>query len=145
MPDFAPGTSFRPVIPDSATQAKGVLLVSGKVYYELHKERLARGLNDKVALIRVEQLSPFPFQDLADALKPFVQSGARFSWVQEEARNQGAWTHVQQRMDAVFAMAGSDARLRYVGRAESAVPGVSGALHKRQWAAVVEEAFAGIE
>lgn len=118
--------------------------MSGKVFYELQKERTMRGLNDKVAIIRVEQLAPFPFQELAEALRPYAQDGVRCAWVQEEARNHGAWTHVQQRIEAVFDMAGIDSRLHFVGRQESAVPGVSGELHKKQWAAVLAETFADI-
>ncbi|EJD52834.1 dehydrogenase E1 and transketolase domain-containing protein 1 [Auricularia subglabra TFB-10046 SS5] len=145
LADLDEGTAFQPVIPDAdAPHAQEVFLLSGKVYYEMLKERAARGLTDKVALIRVEQLSPFPFRELADALSPHAGPGRRYSWVQEESRNQGAWTHVHERIDSVFDMVGIDAKLRYVGRKEDAVPGVSGVLHKKQWAAVLEIAFGGI-
>ncbi|KZV93424.1 2-oxoglutarate dehydrogenase, E1 component [Exidia glandulosa HHB12029] len=145
LSDLATGTTFVPVIAEAVEGAKNVFIVSGKVFFELQKERAARGLNDKVALIRVEQLSPFPFKELAEAIKPYAQKGAHFAWVQEEPRNQGAWSHVHQRVDSVFRMAGVQSSLRYVGRGTAAVPGVSGALHKKQWSAVVEDAFAGLQ
>ncbi|KAH7108012.1 dehydrogenase E1 and transketolase domain-containing protein 1 [Auriculariales sp. MPI-PUGE-AT-0066] len=144
LSDFEPGTSFQSVIPDSGSHnASHVLLVSGKIYYELVKERAARGLTDRLALVRVEQLSPFPFAELSEIVKQYG-SEVQFRWVQEEARNQGAWTHVEPRIHSAFEMAGGDRKLRYVGRKESAVPGVSGALHKQQSSALLEEAFAGM-
>ncbi|EJD35665.1 hypothetical protein AURDEDRAFT_140273 [Auricularia subglabra TFB-10046 SS5] len=142
LTDLDEGTAFQPVIPDAdAPRAQDVFLLSGKVYYEMLKERAARGLTDKAALIRVEQLSPFPFRELADALSAHAGPDRRYSWVQEESRNKGAWTHVHERINSVFDMAGIDAKLRYVGRKEDAVPGVSGVLHKMQWAAVLAIAF----
>ncbi|KAF8554951.1 thiamine diphosphate-binding protein [Imleria badia] len=61
-----------------------VVLVSGKLYYKLAKERATRGLEDRVALVRIEELAPFPFATLADVLEP------EWVWVQEEPKNQGA-------------------------------------------------------
>ena len=145
LAELGPGTSFKPIIADtSAPNAKEVFLVSGKVYYEMVKERAARGLEGKLAIVRVEQLSPFPFEGLAETLKAHG-TDAKIRWVQEECRNQGAWTHVEPRIRAVLDTIGASGKtVQYVGRKESAVPGVSGTQHKQQWAALVENAFTGL-
>src|SRR5258707_14618529 len=86
--------TFKPVLPDplvGASRAERVILVSGKLYYDLVKEREVRGLGERVAIVRVEELCPFPFEALRQVLSG-VTSDVR--WVQEEPRNQGAWTHV---------------------------------------------------
>lgn len=85
-----------------------VVLLTGKMYYDLVKERAAReqasgseSMSSKVAFVRLEELAPFPFQALRDTLGRY--SGAReVCWLQEEPRNQGAWTHVGPRIKAVL-------------------------------------------
>ncbi|KAI0266214.1 dehydrogenase E1 and transketolase domain-containing protein 1 [Gloeopeniophorella convolvens] len=134
----APG-AFQPVLPDArvrAHDAERVLLVAGKLYYDLAKERAARGLEARVALVRVEELCPFPFGALRGALE-----GARdVRWVQEEPQNQGAWPHVAARTGALGVR-----EIAYHGRAADAVPAPGvGALYRAQQAHVVEGAFAGL-
>jgi probable 2-oxoglutarate dehydrogenase E1 component DHKTD1 len=98
---MAPGTSFQPVLQDpsiqDASKVEKVVFLSGKFYYDLVKERENRGLNDKVALIRVEELSPFPKQDLQKEIEKF--SGANeFVWCQEEPQNAGAFAFMAPRL-----------------------------------------------
>lgn len=115
--------SFQAVISEEKVQpgdAKRVILCSGKVYYHLLEEREEREQKD-VALIRVEQLYPFPEEDLRVALTPFSHI-SDVVWCQEEPMNQGAWYASQHRMRRVVERVNEDAYLRYVGRASSSAP-----------------------
>jgi 2-oxoglutarate dehydrogenase E1 component len=142
--DFAQG-QFQTLIDDS-TRARGklnpagvrrVLLCSGKVYYTLSEAREIHAFDD-VAIVRLEQIHPFPF-DAARALLAEYET-RDFVWVQEEPWNMGAWSFVQERMRQVLP---KGARLRYVGRPESASPATgSYRAHEQQEAAFVEWAFA---
>ncbi|KAI0290142.1 dehydrogenase E1 and transketolase domain-containing protein 1 [Russula brevipes] len=131
--------TFQAILRDplvEAHRAERVLLVSGKLYYDLVKEREVRGLGERVAVVRLEELCPFPFEALGQAL-----SGARdVLWVQEEPRNQGAWMYVSARAVQVL-----DKPLVYHGRREDAVPapGVS-QLYREQQDVVVKGAFDGV-
>jgi 2-oxoglutarate dehydrogenase E1 component len=83
---------FRRVIPDADPQranVEGVLMCSGKLYYELDQERDALGRHD-VAIVRVEQFYPLPMEALRKALAPY-RDGTPVYWVQEEPENMGAW------------------------------------------------------
>ena len=96
---------FQLMIPDST--AKGgqkvsrVVLCSGKVYYDLHEER-ERLATDKVALVRVEQLYPFPSPQLAATLARYPNA-SELLWVQEEPKNMGAWTFVRPLLEDLLA------------------------------------------
>lgn len=99
---------FQEIIDDAGRyrQASRVALCTGRIYYDLLEERARRGSTD-VALIRIEQLYPFPQKALEALLKTY--SGQRF-WVQEEPQNMGAWSFIEQRIRP----------LSYVGRSASA-------------------------
>lgn len=124
MTDFLPGTRFKPVLDDPIASPKvveRVIFLTGKIYYDLVKQRESLGLNDPVALIRIEELSPFPFYELRDTLQAYT--GAKgFIWLQEEPRNQGAWTHVAGRIESVLEGLGHPLRVVFIGRRESSVP-----------------------
>lgn len=142
------GTRFRPVLPDPLDnkEAVSVVMLSGKIYYDLIKERQARGLNDKVAFIRIEELAPFPFQALEEALSLYP-CAVHFAWLQEEPRNQGAWNHVGGRIETVLSarkpLAPSNSGdLHYLGREASALPAPGiGTLYQKQQRSVIESAF----
>lgn len=70
MTEMESGTRFRPVLSDPLNnkQAVSVVMLSGKIYYELIKERQARDLNSMIAFIRIEELAPFPFEALEEVL-----------------------------------------------------------------------------
>src|SRR5690606_37890801 len=95
--DFINGSTFHRVLgetsPEIATgeAVRRVVLCSGKVYYDLRKERDERGLTD-VAVLRVEQLFPFPENTLAAELAKYP--AAEVVWCQEEPQNMGAWYFV---------------------------------------------------
>jgi 2-oxoglutarate dehydrogenase E1 component len=116
--------SFQNVIPDASVDpanVQRVILCSGKVYYTLLEERNARK-QENVALIRLEQLYPFPEAELKAALAPFKNIKDIF-WCQEEPMNQGAWYSSQHHMRHVVASVyDKGMHLEYVGRDPSAAP-----------------------
>lgn len=152
LADMGPGTSFQPVLRDTATLAdpksvQRIVLLSGKIYYDLVKERAARNLESRVALVRMEELAPFPFTVLSEVLAPYADSNKHIEvlWVQEEARNQGAWGHVQERVGNVLKGLGMEGGVAYKGRKEDAVPATGiGKVYGVQQRAVVESAFEGL-
>jgi 2-oxoglutarate dehydrogenase E1 component len=131
--------AFQEVIGDSqhlGNQIKRILLSSGKVYYDLLNKREELNRND-VALIRVEQLYPFPLQRLNDVLRRYPEN-AELYWVQEEPENMGAWNYVEEQMQTII----DKRELRYVGRALAASP-AAGAhkVHHDQQEALANQAF----
>lgn len=144
---------FQPVLDDPAISDHAgvtrVVLLSGKLYYDLVKERQKRQLDDKVAFIRVEELSPFPFRAALNVMARYANA-SDVLWLQEEPRNQGAWTHVEPRLNAVTERLASGRgreclRVRYRGRKEDAVPapGIA-SLYAAQQKAVIDAAFDGL-
>lgn len=123
---------------------KKVLLVSGKLYFDLVKERHARGLEKEVAIIRIEELCPFPFSDIRSALSPFLYNpGVSLAWVQEEPQNQGAWMHIWPRVENVLKQLGFEGRISFVGRATKEVPAVGvGKMHTTQVQEILSRALA---
>lgn len=123
LSDFETGTHFLTIIPDAlppSSRIKRVILCSGKVYYDLLEKREAENIND-IAIIRVEQLYPFPHEELLDILKLYTK--ADVVWCQEEPQNMGAWTFLDRRLEAVLLDAKIQAkRPLYVGRPEAASP-----------------------
>ncbi|MFL0803162.1 MAG: 2-oxoglutarate dehydrogenase E1 component [Agarilytica sp.] len=99
---------------------KRVILCSGKVYYHLLEQREENEQKD-VALVRIEQLYPFPEEDLRSKLKQY-EHVSDFIWCQEEPKNQGAWYASQHRMRRVLDRLNSDIYLRFAGRAASSAP-----------------------
>ena len=146
LEDFSTG-SFQEVIGDSqvlGNTVKRVLLCSGKVYYDLLNKREELGRND-VAILRLEQLYPFPLARLTDILQRYPEV-AELYWVQEEPENMGPWYFVEEQMQSVVNPAGNGApkrQLGYVGRSTAASP-AAGAhkVHHDQQEALVNEAFA---
>jgi len=119
------------------SHAKRVILVAGKLFYDLVKEREVRGLGEQVAIVRIEELCPFPFEELRQVLRG-VTGDVR--WVQEEPCNQGAWTHVYPRVTHVLKKS-----LEYHGRDADAVPAPGvGKLYRKQQEMVVKGAFDGL-
>ncbi len=142
--EFTKG-SFQTIIGDSAElngeKVKRVIACSGKVYYDLVKKRLEKELND-VAIVRVEQLYPFPHKVFAAELKKYPNA-TDIVWCQDEPQNQGAWFFVQHYIHENM-VAGQ--RLGYSGRAASASPAVGYShLHQEQQKALVEGAFAKLK
>lgn len=102
-----------------AKKVKRVVLCSGKVYYDLLEDQTKRGQDD-VAIIRVEQLYPFPRAQLAAELKKYGKA-ADVVWCQEEPMNQGAWYQIRHHLQACLA---DGQNLHYAGRPRSPSPAV---------------------
>ncbi len=101
MDDFLPGSSFKETIGDEwadPKKVKRVLLCSGKVYYDLRQKQQEDNRKD-VAIIRVEQLHPFPKTQVENHLKNFPK--AEVLWVQEEPKNMGAWSFILREFSEV--------------------------------------------
>src|SRR6195256_3053790 len=133
LSEFGPGSSFHRVLWDDAEaepntttiklvpneEIARIVLCSGKVYYDLFEEREKRGEN-RIQILRVEQLYPFPGLALTDELTRFPN--AEIIWCQEEPKNQGAWTFIAPFIESVVEQLGRKGPLRYTGRKGSASP-----------------------
>ena len=121
-----------------ATRVKRVVLSTGKVHYDLADAREKQGVTN-VALIRVEQVYPFPSAELQDVLARYPVT-AGVCWVQEEPQNMGAWHFVRDHVQPLLDQ--SRRVLRYIGRGESASP-AAGSLkrHNFEQTELVEEAI----
>ena len=121
-------------------QVKRVVVCTGKVYYDLLATRRERGITD-VAIVRLEQLYPFPIRSLTAALAPY--RNAEVVWCQEEPENMGGWQFADRRLEKVLAgMEIAAKRPSYVGREEAASPATGLArTHNAQQAALVAAAL----
>ncbi|MFL5254284.1 MAG: 2-oxoglutarate dehydrogenase E1 component [Rhodopila sp.] len=125
LEDMSDGTRFQYVIPEidellPPDQVRRVAICTGKVYYDLLAERRAKDIKD-IALVRLEQIYPFPENSLGRALAPYLN--ADVVWCQEEPENMGAWSFVDRRIEKVLSRL--DMRVRrpvYVGREAAASP-----------------------
>ncbi|KAF3688640.1 putative 2-oxoglutarate dehydrogenase E1 component DHKTD1, mitochondrial [Channa argus] len=137
--ELAPGTYFRPVLGDtsvSAERVQKVVLCSGKHYYALLKQRETSPANLNTALIRVEELCPFPLEALQQEFKKYPNA-KEFIWSQEEPRNMGPWSFVAPRFEKQLAC-----KLRLVSRPALPAPAVGiGTLHHQQQEAILTATF----
>jgi 2-oxoglutarate dehydrogenase E1 component len=124
--------------PLDANAVRRVVLCSGKVFFDLLAERRERDIGD-LAILRVEQLYPFPRRRLGELLATYSNC-RELVWCQEEPRNQGAWYQIRHHLQALTAPGQT---LGYAGRAPSASPACGHAgLHRAQQNALVETALA---
>jgi 2-oxoglutarate dehydrogenase E1 component len=143
LSEFTKG-SFQTVIPESnvdvvknADKVKRLICCSGKVYYDLVKKREERG-DDDVAILRVEQLYPFPHKVFGAEIKKYPNA-TDIVWCQDEPQNQGAWFFVQHYIHENML---DGQKLGYAGRAASASPAVGYAhLHQEQQKTLIEAAY----
>ncbi len=136
--------SFQVVIPDVAgldpAAVHRVILCSGKVYYDLQARRDELQQRD-TAIVRIEQLYPFPQQHLAEVLQAYPHL-TDVVWCQEEPMNQGAWYSSQHHMRHVLQQTHPACYLRYAGREASAAPAAGYmALHLAQQQALLADAL----
>jgi 2-oxoglutarate dehydrogenase E1 component len=140
LSEFTKG-GFQTVIPENKDlkddKVKRVVVCSGKVYYDLVKKREERG-DDSAAILRVEQLYPFPHKAFAAELRKYPNA-TDIVWCQDEPQNQGAWFFVQHYIHENLA---EGQKLGYSGRPASASPAVGYShLHQEQQKALVDGAF----
>jgi len=132
---------FQLLIPEidaiSHDKVERVILCSGKVYYELLEKRRAEKI-DNIAIIRIEQLYPFPYEDLKNALSAY-KNIKEVVWCQEEPKNQGAWFCTRDRLVKSLP---KKIEIKYEGRHSMAAPaGGYPSLHKRQQSGLVARAL----
>jgi 2-oxoglutarate dehydrogenase E1 component len=124
-------------------KVRRIVLCQGKIYYELLAHRREHGITD-TALVRIEQLYPFPAEALGEVLAQFPKA-KEFVWCQEEPRNQGAWYWLASRQHLANVL-GADRKLLLVSRPGSASPAVGYyAKHNLQQKTIIENAFGPIQ
>jgi 2-oxoglutarate dehydrogenase E1 component len=145
LQDFGPGTSFRRILAETdqlvdGAKVRRVILCSGKVYFDLLAERRKRKIDD-IAIMRIEQLYPFPFSRLGVRLSQFPN--AEVVWCQEEPENMGGWHFVDRRIERALAGLNIKAtRPIYIGRPEAASPATGSArTHVKEQADLVDRAL----
>ena len=143
LADLSEG-QFQNVIDDakaaqSPEKVKTLVLCAGKVYYDLLQKR-DEDQRDDVALVRIEQLYPFPYDDVQEIIDKYPAND--IVWCQEEPQNQGCWRQLRDRLNKCINE--PDRILRYAGRIPSASPAVGFyGTHNKQQAALVEQALNG--
>lgn len=131
--------SFQKILNDNqeALSSSRLLFCSGKVYYDLLQKKEQQQAHH-IAIIRVEQLYPFPKMELEEVIAQYRQA-KEFYWVQEEHENMGAWHFIHPLLSPLLK---EDQKLNYVGRKESAAPATgSHALHQKQLQELLQKAF----
>lgn len=122
LSEFQEGSKFQRLIPETSdsimnnsADVQRLIFCSGKVYYDLLKERETRGLTN-IAIARVEQIAPFPFDLVKKHADEFPN--AEIMWVQEEPKNMGAWQYVNPRLETALSHSEKHKgeRPKYVGR-----------------------------
>ena len=150
--DFTKKNTFHRVLTDHAeikgynliklkkdNEIKKVIICSGKIYFDLLEAR-EKVKNDKVYLLRIEQLYPFPVKTLAKELKRF-RKNAKFFWCQEEPQNMGAWNSARNYIDWVLNHIGAKKNeVNYIGRKPAASPATGYAKkHLAQQKEIIEK------
>ena len=142
LDDLSNGT-FECVIDDeldNKNDVKKVIMCSGKVFYELIDKRNKEKRND-IAIIRIEQLYPFPYDDLEEILLRY-QNVHEYIWCQEEPLNQGAWFSHRHRIQRVLDRLGNNNEVKLVSRPAAAAPAVGlMKLHLKQQETLINEAI----
>ncbi len=128
--DIAPGREFKSVLADRLEYGNigRVVLCTGKIYYDLTEKMKLRNISS-IAIIRLEQLYPFPMRELIDILQKYVQL-TELVWCQEEPKNMGAWSFVKPFLDDLLKkIAPTDIVSHYIGREASSSP-ATGSMHR---------------
>jgi 2-oxoglutarate dehydrogenase E1 component len=133
---------FLPLIPDAQANPKKVTRIvfcAGKVYYDLLQQRDKDGM-DHVALVRLEQLYPFPRDEYEQTLAAFPKA-KEIVWCQEEPENQGAWYQIKHRLQAYL---GKGHQMLYATRKGSATTAVGYLkVHQKEQETVVRDGLSG--
>ncbi|KAH0954038.1 hypothetical protein HN011_008403 [Eciton burchellii] len=137
-------TQFLRVIPEEGVAAedpdsvKKLLFCSGKVYYDLKKARAEEKLDNKIAIARVEQISPFPYDLVKKEAAKYPN--AELIWAQEEHKNQGAWTYVQPRF---YTALNGTRNVLYVGRPTASSPATGSKMqHSKELKQLLDDSLA---
>lgn len=125
LENFTENSTFRPVIGDPVERkdngsVKRVVMCSGQVYYDLAKACAERNLTDDIAIVRIEQLYPFPYAEAQAELAKYPNA-TQIVWAQEEPKNQGAWYQTRHRLERLCK---EGQQVSFAGRPSSASPAV---------------------
>ncbi|MBC7753117.1 MAG: 2-oxoglutarate dehydrogenase subunit E1, partial [Moraxellaceae bacterium] len=136
--------SFQEVLTDTLisdrSKVEKIVLVSGKLYYELLEER-EKLKDSKTALVRLEQIAPFPEWKLKPILESF-KNAKKIIWAQEEPQNMGAFNYVYFKISEILSQAKSPMQLSYVGRPDRASPATGSIYrHKAEQTEIIEKVF----
>lgn len=141
LSDFGPGTGFRILLDDridAPEKVKRVLICSGKIFYRVEAERKRLVMERDVALVRLEQVYPFPGGELGAVLSRY-QAG-EIVWIQEEPENLGAFLWLDRKLETA-----AGRRVGLISRPAAASPAVGWrSWHEREERALLEQAFDGI-
>ncbi|MDU0891782.1 MAG: 2-oxoglutarate dehydrogenase E1 component [Escherichia coli] len=145
LSEFTDG-AYKPVVTDpqlhQSQKVKRVILCSGQVYYDVLEARKQRECEDEVAIVRLEQLYPFPLAELNDVLASWPNC-YEWIWLQEEPENQGAWRQIRHELAALKI---NTPYWQYAGRPAAAAPATGyGRVHKQQIDEFLAAAFADIQ
>lgn len=145
LSEFTDG-AYKPVVTDpqlhQSQKVKRVILCSGQVYYDVLEARKQREHEDEVAIVRLEQLYPFPVAELNDVLASWPNC-CEWIWLQEEPENQGAWRQIRHELAALKI---NTPYWQYAGRPAAAAPATGyGRVHKQQIDEFLAAAFADIQ
>ncbi|MGX5172556.1 2-oxoglutarate dehydrogenase E1 component [Aliikangiella sp. IMCC44653] len=145
MEELADG-SFQNVIGETAkhkaAEITRAILCSGRVYYDLLEKRDELAASH-IALIRIEQLYPFPAQELAESIAPY-KNLEKVIWCQEEPKNQGAWYSTHHHLKEVVSAHNDKLYVEFAGREASAAPAAGYmALHLKQLEKFIDDAISG--
>lgn len=136
---------FKEVIADphvsDLRSVETLILCTGKIYYELEAHREQKKIGNEVAIVRLEQIYPFPQAQLT-ALLNGAQKLKKVIWAQEEPRNMGAWTFVQSHLGELMDLLGKKITVEYRGRPDKASPAVGSAkIHDKEQNKLIESCF----
>ncbi|XP_039748791.1 2-oxoglutarate dehydrogenase, mitochondrial isoform X2 [Pararge aegeria] len=139
--DMVEGTTFRRLIPEEGPAAENpsnvrkVAFCSGRVYYDLLKQRRDRNLEKDIAIVRLEQISPFPYDQIKAEIAKYPN--AQLVWSQEEHKNMGSWSYIEPRFRTLLH---NQKQISYNGRATAASPATgSKAAHNKELRNLLEE------
>ncbi|KAJ8683562.1 hypothetical protein QAD02_019354 [Eretmocerus hayati] len=139
--EVGPDTRFQSLIPDTTANSDSVekiVFCSGKVYYDIFNERKNKGLEDKIAILRVEQLCPFPYHAVKQSCAKYTK--AKVMWLQEEHKNQGAFHYARDRIAHALGIPLEE--VKYGGRPPSASPATgSKVIYKHEYQDMLEDAM----
>ena len=142
--DLTSPSEFKTVLEDEvvdASKVRKVILCTGQIWHTLNAQRNKKGVDD-IALVRVEQVAPFPWAEVRSAIQSYPAS-ATLQWAQEEPRNMGAWTFVSVRIENLLEGIDDKRVLEYNGRDAAAATATGLAkLHEMEQEKLIADAFA---
>ncbi|KAJ9442211.1 2-oxoglutarate dehydrogenase [Diplonema papillatum] len=145
LSELATPSEFQVVIPEGdervvPDQVRRVIFCSGQVYFHLRNTRDKTEAFD-IALVRIEQLSPFPWEKVQDEMDRYPKAAA-LQWCQEEPKNMGSWTFIEPRMNSMLEEAEDSREMAYNGRKPAAAPATGLVqLHEMEHAEILDAAF----